>query len=508
MKVLRHYFIFSKKIWTIFFAMLFLPLMGKSAAKNVFDFNENCKKAYELMVSLQLNKAAELISTEKKQNPKNAVVAYLEHAHDFMIFFVEEKGKDFKTMDAHLNERLNVLEKADDKSPWQKYLIAQMNLEACILNGKMGNYFTALIEVRRANILLNENLKKFPAFIPSKKGLGLIHCLMGTVPEKYKWGANLLGFNGNLQQGMNELWQVKDYADKNDFYCKHELNFLYVYGLLFMQNDKKNSWLIAKKLWDENSQNKLYCFLAANVALSTAQNDAAIAVLKNKPTSPDYLNFDYLNYMMGVALLRKLDATSVDYLEKFLKADDRQNFVKDGYQKLAWAYLLKNDLVNYAKALQKCKTKGNTVVDADKQALREVEAGEQPDLLLLKARLLCDGGYYKEAIDLMAGHKMQEFKTKKDQVEFVYRAGRIYHDWGFADKAIPYYNAAIEYGGDLPQYYACNAALNLGLIYEQKKDKQQAEKFFKLCINSKNADYKNSLEQKAKTGLERLKKMK
>ena len=383
-----------------------------------------------------------------------------------------------------------------------------MNLEMCIANGKMGNFFTAFFEVRKANNLLHENQKKFPLFVPNKKGLGLIHCLIGTIPDSYKWGANLFGFEGDLSGGMNELWQVKNYTDKNDFYCKAELNFIYVYGLLFMQNDKKKSWQIAKQIWDESPDNKLYCFLAANVAQNTARNDEVILILKNKPENAAYLNFDYLNYMMGLAMLRKLDPSSTQWFLKYLKANDRRNFVKDGYQKLAWSYLLNNDLTNYSIALQKCKTIGNTTVDADKQALREIKSGEQPNLLLLKARLLCDGGYYKDAIDLMVGHKMQEFKSKKDQIEFVYRVGRIYHEWGFPDKAISYYFTAIEDGKDLPQHFACNAALNLGLIYEQKNEKALAEKYFRQCIAMKNSDFKQSLEQKAKTGLERLKKMK
>ena len=472
------------------------------------DFNENCKSAYNKIAALELKNAATFIALEKTEHPNNAATAYLEHAKDFMLFFVEEKDADFKWLDQQFETRLKQIEKVDDNSPFKKYLLAQMNLEMCIANGKVGNYFTAFFEVRKANNLLKENQKKFPEFIPNKKGLGLIHCLIGTIPDNYKWGANLFGFEGNLELGMNELWEVRNFTDKTDFYCKTEINFIYVYGLLYMQNDKNKAWLIAKKLWDENPENKLCCFLAANVAQNTAKNEDVISILNQQPNDGAHLEFNYLNYMMGLAMLRKLDPSSTSYFLKFLKANNRRNFVKDGYQKLAWSYLLNNDLVNYKIALQNCKTIGNTVVDADKQALREVNNNEQPVLLLLKARLLCDGGYYKEAIDLLTGHKMDEFKNKKDQVEFVYRVGRIYHDWGFNEKAIPYYFTAIEFGKDLPQHYACNAALNMCLIYEQKGDKANAEKYFKICIAMKNSDFKQGLEQKAKTGLERLKKMK
>ncbi|MEN9522786.1 MAG: hypothetical protein RL065_1163 [Bacteroidota bacterium] len=486
------------------FVFILLPLVS-NAIPAKFDFNENCKNAYENIIALKIKKSEAIIEAEKKANPNNPVIAYLEHAHDFIIFFVEEYEADFNLLSANFNKRYDAIEASDDKSPWRKYLMAQMEIEMCIANGKMGNFVSAALESRKANILLTENDKKFPQFTPNKKGLGLIHSLIGTIPEKYKWGASLFGFSGNLTQGMNELLEVKSYVEKNNFYCKHELNFIYVYGLLYMANDKAQAYNLSQQFFKENPDNLLYCFLAANVAQASAHNDEAISILLKKPSAPEYLHFDYMDYMLGVSYLRKLDPAASAWLEKFSKYNTRRNFVKEGYQKLAWSYLIANDKVKYNKAIKDCKTIGNTTVDADKQSLREIEAQENPNVLLLKARLLCDGGYYEKGINLLAGHKMAEFKIKREKAEFVYRVGRIYHDWGFPDKAIPYYLEAFNQGKDIPQHYSCNSALNLGLIYEQKGNKILAEKYFLLCINSKNSDFKNGLEQKARAGLQRLK---
>ncbi|MEY4876917.1 MAG: hypothetical protein RL708_2066 [Bacteroidota bacterium] len=486
------------------FVFILLPHISWATTVK-FDFNENCKNAYEQIIALKIKKAEGFIAIEKKTNPSNPAIAYLEQAHDFMIFFVEEYEKDFETLNDNFNKRYSTIEAADDKSPWRKYLLAQMEIEMCIANGKMGNYVSAALQSRRANILLTENDKKYPQFTPNKKGLGLIHCLIGTIPEKYKWGASLFGFSGNLIQGMNELIEVKNYVEKNNFYCKHELNFIYVYGLLYMANDKPSAYKLSQQFFKENPDNLLYCFLAANVAQATAHNDEAISILLKKPATPEYLHFDYMDYMLGISYLRKLDPASSIWLEKFSKYDTRRNFVKEGYQKLAWSYLIFNDIEKYKKAIANCKTKGNTTVDADKQSIREIEAQENPNVLLLKARLLCDGGYYEKGINLLAGHKMADFKLKREQAEFVYRVGRIYHEWGFVDKAIPYYVEAYNQGKDIPQHYSCNSALNLGLIYEQKGNKPLAEKYFLLCISSKNSDFKNGLEQKARAGLQRIK---
>ena len=63
-----------------------------------FDMNENCKKAYNKIIALELKNAETLIALEKKEHPNNAATAYLEHAKDFILFFVEEKEPDFKSL--------------------------------------------------------------------------------------------------------------------------------------------------------------------------------------------------------------------------------------------------------------------------------------------------------------------------------------------------------------------------------------------------------------------------
>jgi tetratricopeptide (TPR) repeat protein len=506
MKINRIYT--SSYLKSLLLALLMLCSTATIYAQQ-YDFNENCSNAYNLIVSLRMKEATVIINAEKKLHPNNPIIAYLEHSRDFMVYFVEEKRPDYDILIAKFDERLTTISKGDVKSEWHKYLQAQMNLEAAVARAKVGNFLMAYFEVRRAYTALNENVKLFPNFSPNKKGLGLIHCLMGTVPEKYKWGVEFLGFEADLKKGMNELKEVKTYVDKTDFYCQQELNFVYVYGLLYMLNDKKEAWVVSQQLLHQFPNNLLYYFIGANVAMSNGHNDEALKILNKRPTTPNYLKFGYLDYLTGMCLLRKLDASGAKYFEKFSKEDDRTNFVKDGYQKLAWCYLINKNEVAYSETMNKCLTKGNRNVDADKQAYREATAKEIPNIVLLRARLLCDGGYYEKALHELAGKKMNDFVSKKDQVEFVYRVGRIYDEWGQSDKAIGYYLAAIKYGKELPQHYACNAAYQLGLIYENKKTYDQAKQYYNMCINNfQDADFRNGIEQRARTGLERIKKIK
>ncbi len=58
--------------------------------------------------------------------------------------------------------------------------------------------------------------------------------------------------------------------------------------------------------------------------------------------------------------------------------------------------------------------------------MKDAQGGRWPNELLLKARLLDDGGYFHEALQLLNGKSSSSFKEAADQLEFVYRLGRLY----------------------------------------------------------------------------------
>lgn len=470
------------------------------------EFTPAARKVYAEIISLRLNNVGPALSNFEKLEKDNAVNGYLRHNADFMRFFIEEREADFSTVVDNFDNNYERIEKTDPKSPMRLYLMAQMQLELAVCQAKMGELMSAGYHVQKAYGQLEDNKRKFPSFAPNLIGLGLMHCLIGTVPAKYRWAVNLMGYEGNLEQGMRELYQAKAYVKKTNFYCAEELDFIYVYGLLYMSNEKKKAWVEARVLQQQHPDNLLYTYLATVVAYANNYNEEGLSVLNARPKGAAYTPFIYLDYLTGMGKLRRLDTDAEVYFERFLKDKSRRNFLKDACQKIAWCRLLKGDTEGFKKNMTRVKTIGHTEVDADRQALREAEAKDVPNPILLRARLLCDGGYYQKAINELAGHKSSDFKLKKEQAEFVYRAGRIYQEWGQPDKAIPYFENAMLLGAGLPQWFEASSALNLGLIYEEKNDFVKAKKYLQACIDSKNVDFKNGLEQKAKSALERIKK--
>jgi tetratricopeptide (TPR) repeat protein len=102
---------------------------------------------------------------------------------------------------------------------------------------------------------------------------------------------------------------------------------------------------------------------------------------------------------------------------------------------------------------------------------------------------------------------MRDFPIDEEKAEFVYRLARIHDLMGSKEQAVKFYKTAIEVGKNLKGYFASRSALQIGLIYEERKDFSNAIVYYTTCLNMKNIAFKNSLDQKAKSGLLRCEKL-
>ena len=122
----------------------------------------------------------------------------------------------------------------------------------------------------------------------------------------------------------------------------------------------------------------------------------------------------------------------------------------------------------------------------------------------MRARLFFDGGYYSKALKEIVGRKISDFKHFHDQLEITYRLGRIMQMEGQTDKAVEYYRSTLKNGASSSYHFAANSSLMLGNIAEKKKDFIGASEYYKKCLSLSYDRYKNSIDQKAKAGLERI----
>lgn len=494
----------------ITFLLIVVPFIVSSlrAGNAYFEFSPLAKTTYAEIMNLRFPKAKSLIAEMKEKEPDNLIRLQLENYIDFFTVYITEEEATFKRLEKNKDIRIaRIKDSGVEDSPYYLYLQANIRLHWALARLKFEEYYTAFLEVNKAFKLLESNEKAFPQFLPNKKDLGILHAMVGTIPDNYRWGVELLtSLNGTISQGKEEIESVIRNSKTDQFTYELETLVLYAYLLMHLENDAESAWSRLKSGNLNPNESLLACFTMANVAMRTGRNDEAIKLLQQRPTGKAYFNFPFLDFMLGLAKIRRLDSDADKYFHKFLDNFHGRHFIKEAYQKLAWSSLLKGNRKAFDVFQKKIQEKGNTVVGGDKNAEQDAKANYVPDLSLLRARLLFDGGYYQRAYEQLINKSASGLSGQKGKLEFTYRMGRILHKLGKTNEAIRYYSETIEAGRNTPYYFSCNAALQAGLLFESLGNSRTAIQYFNICTNIHPDEHKTALHQQAKAGMERLRK--
>ncbi len=490
----------------LLFAGALLPVFSLNANYTYFAFSASTRDAYQKTVSLRFAEARASLDVMKRQEPDNLMAPFMENYLDFFTVFINDNKSEYQRLAKNMEMRLEKIAKGPSNSPWYLYTQAEIRLQWAITRSRYKDFLSGMSDIKQAYALLEENQRKFPDFMANKKSLGIMHAMIGNVPEEYRWAVKALGgMDGSMEQGMRELEEAMTYAQKNDFIFEDETAVAYALLQLYLNNQGDLAWKTLKSSKLNPKANPMAAYVMAGVAMRTGQNDEAVRLLEECPTGPQYAPLHHRNYLLGLAKLRRLDGDANKALEVFVNNFKGENGVKEAYQKLAWYHLVSGNENGYRTYMGYVKLKGASNSEGDEAALQEANSGELPDLRLLKARLLFDGGYYPRAYDLLKNAAPDYASDRRKDLEYTYRLGRITHKMGRTQDAVRLYTRTVDTGAKDPWYFACNAALQLGLLYEEKKDVKNARDAFNRCLGIKPEEYASSLHAQAKAGLGRLK---
>ncbi|MCX6286455.1 MAG: hypothetical protein NTY96_05020 [Bacteroidetes bacterium] len=498
------------KAWfSIMFLLSWAFLFSSFSSYAQFKYSQDCQKAYQAILNLHFQDARQLIASEKSSDPGNLIPAYLENYIDYLTLFISEDHIQYDQIKPRFQARIDALEKGYETSPYFNFCLGESNLQWAFVQMKFGEYTQAALRVRKANQYFSENALRFPDFIPNNIGLGITHFLGGIVPDSYKWIANLMGISGTVSQGLRELKSVADYSGNDRLYNQFKPQALLYMAMVSVNLGKNKSEalkvveLFAK---NNNTQSPLIIFARASIMMKNGMSEKALEILKQRPHDAASFPFYFLDFMEGNAKLNSLDTTAMTDYKYFLGHFRGGHYIKSAWQKVGWLQFIKGDTSGYRQAMAKVISSGYANGEEDKQALHEAQSKQLPNLIMLRARLLFDGGYYDKALAELLNRPTKSFLfTRKDMIEYSYRLGRIYHESGNPEKALSYYRVTIQRGKNEPWYFAAASALQMGLIYENKGDLVRADSAFHVCLECKPAEYKSSLSQKAKAGINRIK---
>lgn len=490
------------------FVILFFFLFGLGSLQAAeWDFNANCQLAYKETLALRFDAAHVILMREKALQPENVCVDLLENYRDFLEIFISEDKDLFLSREPLRKQRLSRIETIQDDEPFKNISLAVVNLQWAFARLKFGEYFTAAIELRRAYFLMKENSLLFPDFKPNLLGNGIFNVLIGAVPPKYEWGLKLVSMEGSINKGRMQLYQLLEASKKQPSLniWQNEILFYLSFVELNLVADSESAKQLLLHFDSLETKSNLLIYAHVNMLMKLGMNDQAALLLSQRDRSREVYPFYYLNYLEAETRIRKLSFDAVKQYTIFLENFKGTNYRADAARKIGWLYLIQADTAAYLKQMQYVLNEPAGDVDADKQAIIEAESARIYHPEILKARLLFDGGYYDSARLLMKQISREKLDFH-DQLEYTYRLGRIADAQNNIELALNYYSQTIELGAESPYYYAANAALKSAEIYEHAGNPDMAVAYYKQCLELKPDSYRDSIHQKAKAGLNRLKK--
>jgi hypothetical protein len=488
------------------FQLLFLCSLFGSESENTaaisFSYTPGCIEAMKYISVLKIEKARELLEAEHRKYPNNFAIQYLQDCADYYRLMSNHDPAEVEHLEKNKSQRLALMKQLPRTSPYALYAEAEINLHWSVVKLMNQEYLGGAIELRTAYQLFEKSAASFPAFQPTKKSLGFIKALLGTLPENYKWILSIVGLKGDFNEGL-EL--INQYLSQKQFPADQLLdkqNADYYYVMLqFYFGSKARSWEYCKTITQDYAQNQLSCYLHAFIASRTAHNDDAIQVLMKRPKGLDYSTYYEFDLLTGYCKLNRLDDDADIYLKKFVTFSKGNYQKKDAYKRLAWYQLLLGDTLKYHTYKNLGAKVSSSMDDEDKAVAAEFAKGIYPSKEILKARLQFDGGYYEEAETIIAHVNVRALPTKFQQAEYYYRYARIMQEQKKYSKAIELFNEAIKLAEPSQYYFAPYSSLQLGYIYTALGFKQTAKFYFEKTIAYKNYEARGSTIQRAKLAM-------
>lgn len=490
----------------ILFPFLFVFFVYTPSNAKIYDFNRQCRDAYSSIFKLDIPKAKQLLKQETTN--QNLIPVLLENYIDFLTILLGEEKTNPNYLKSVRSRRLEMIENNKSSSEWHHHSLANLHMQWAFIRLRQGEMIGAALDLRSAYQYVEKNRAAHPRFIPDMLVKGLLDIILGSIPESYLWAMKISGMSGDAVAGRKALYEVLHVCETNPAWAHMRIETLFYLAFIEAgsQDDKSSLQNLLNKLDEENLKNNiLVCYLKTNVLRRLGRNDDLINAIDGCLRLPASKTIPSLAYFAATARLNRLDNQASYFFLNYINQFPDKGYVKSSYLRLAWMALIQGDLNVYRNYLGKVVNEGISENYEDKQALQSARENNIPNVSLLKARLLFDGGYYDSAYFFMTKHiTSRDLQNRTDSIEFHYRLGRISVALNKTNTALYHYRRCIEIGKNSGSHYPALSALYAGQIHEDRNELDKAKEYYKLCTTMKYKPYQESISARAKMAIQRI----
>lgn len=498
-------YLFSKAgLSTCFFLLIITISTGNlwaQANKQFKDwkFDEQLEDVYRRTINLETAEALKILSTIREPG-KQAYVTYLKSFAETVELLITENEKRFSVIEKSFDQRIEELEEKPQDAE-TLFLLAELNLQRGFVYLNFGQQFNAVLAFRQSFTKIKDCLELNPGYPPAMKTNGVLQVMVGTIPDKFRWFFSLLGMEGSVTSGQNQLNELR----KSGISLSREAGILYftVKGLISQDYHEGLNGLFG--LMKEDPNNRVLHFLAITMLMKESRSEEAWKLIQRLDQLPGGLRMIYMDYLRAEILLQKGSYTAaIPIYQKFIATYPGSSLKKDASLKIAFCHYLLNQRSFAVQWWEKAKVTGQSTSEPDILASEILKEEPFPNPLLLRVRFSTDGGYLAQAKEIINSISPGQLKSEKDRIEFIYRKARLEHRLKNFSDAKRLYVKTIESSKSTSLYFSASSALQLGYLHRDAGDWGSAKKYFELALTFKGHPYKYSIDGKAKAALEEI----
>ena len=411
------------------------------------DFDPRLIQTYNNILDLKLREDFPVLHSENFKTTENkAFQIYLKNLRVVIDLLLVKDKEKYKTYLKEEKDQYQLLDGLGDDVPFANYLKIELKLRRGLLKIRYGDRSSGalnLIQAFRQSKILEETHTGHQYTL---KTIGLLNVVLSLFPDQFNWILNIMQVNPDITKGV---YYLKELSESTSIF-KREGILLYALSQSFYSDNPDQ----AIKVLDDNYQmfdkSLLYNYLYGLTSIKSRNNEAAIEYLDScLKYDRSYLQIPLINYYRAESYLKALNFNKAAYLYKlYLQKPDGGEFVKDSNYKLFNLSVLygipDQNNENYKNEVLKV---GSLQTGSDKYAYQRIINNYKPDSTLFNSRILFDGGYYVQSLEILRSKNSSLFSSVEEISEYLYRYARNYQQLGKVDPAIDYFKKVINTEG-------------------------------------------------------------
>jgi len=460
-----------------------------------------------LLMDLQYEAAK--VHAERYEPRPQVRAFYVAHAA-FLRAAIEQSTASFAELETQSSWAIALIEQRE-QTPYSEAFIAELHTEQALANGLQRASLATVSSLRKALKHLKRSQKNHPANPLAGRVMGLGQLGISSIPANYQWVVDVLGLSGDYHLGKS---LVRRSAQQGVFLAGESRLLLYFVAQT-LEDDALAAYFQLDTLLQQYPEAILPRYFFATNALARGETPAAIAmlesVLRQEPNN-QCARMPQVHHLYGKALLfsgRYLQAAN--QFTVYIKLKDSGLHLEDAKLKRAMALALTGQRVTAIQLLKELLDETREHFDEDAYAVSEARyyvanGFDSTELALQRARFAYDGGFWDRCHTQLDELSVRlRWLTPEQRCHLYYRYGRLFQAQGKPVKAKSYFKLCAKQKVERHKWMQAYAHYYTGQLFEAETDWHAARYHYREALGYQDIPYQNSLEQRAKAGLARLK---